>query len=263
MYRILFTLTLTSLLAHATLATQTVDFDDLTLPGSESFENGSGLAGGFTSHSVGFNNNYNAAWGSWDGFAYSNMSDTTTPGFGNQHSAFPGSGAGTGDDIYSVGFIGFAQPPTITLPVATVVQSALFTNTTYAALSMRDGDAFSKKFGGAAGDDEDWLRLTITGHLGANTTGTVDFYLADYRFADNNLDYILDQWTQADLTSLGTVDALTFGLASSDVGAFGINTPTYFALDNLVVNTIPEPTSLILMSLAGLAILRRRHANKR
>ena len=34
-------------------------------------------------------------------------------------------------------------------------------NDTYPALSMKDGDAFSKKFGGDSSDDPDWFKLTI------------------------------------------------------------------------------------------------------
>ena len=58
------------------------------------------------------------------------------------------------------------------------------------------------------------------------------FYLADYRFEDNSQDYIVSDWEYLDLRSLGDVDSLSFVLSSSDVGAAGINTPTYFSMDN-------------------------------
>ena len=90
------------------------------------------------------------------------------------------------------------------------------TNTTYAANSMRDGDAFSKQFGGASGNDQDWFLLTIKGYTAGNeTTDSVNFYLADYRFADNSQDYIIKDWQWVDLTSLGNVDSLSFSLNSS------------------------------------------------
>ena len=41
--------------------------------------------------------------------------------------------------------------PTITIPNGMHVQSAMFTNTTYAAITMRDGSAYSKQFGPAIG----------------------------------------------------------------------------------------------------------------
>jgi len=100
---------------------------------------------------------------------------------------------------------------------------------------MFNGDAFSKKFGGESGNDQDWFMLTITGKdVDGVVTGTVDFYLADYRFADNSTDYIVNTWQYVDLTSLGTVKSLEFTLSSSDVGDWGMNTPAYFALDTLM-----------------------------
>jgi len=70
-------------------------------------------------------------------------------------------------------------------------------------------------------------------------TGTVDFYLADYRFDNNSEDYIIDNWTWVDLSLLGDVVGLEFSIDSSDKEAFGINTPAYFAMDNL--NAVPIP----------------------
>jgi hypothetical protein len=96
------------------------------------------------------------------------------------------------------------------------------------------GSPFSKEFGGQTSNDEDWLKLTITGKDAAgNITGTIDFYLADFRFADNTKDYLLDSWAFVSLRALGPVKSLEFSLASSDVGAFGMNTPAYFCLDTL------------------------------
>lgn len=239
--------------AHSSTAS-TVDFEDLSLAPS-SFYNGADNAGGFTSTGVHFSNSF-TDWGggftSWSGFAYSNTTDTTTPGFINQYSAFTGGGAG-GSANYSVAF----GAAVITLPAPTLIQSVQFTNTTYAALSMLNGDAFAKKFGGATGDDLDFFLLKILGFDAADSpTGSVDFYLADYRFNDNAQDYVVNAWTSVDLSSLGdAVKTLQFELFSSDVGGFGINTPTYFALDNLVT---PEPTSLVLMGIMGGLMLMRR-----
>ena len=130
---------------------------------------------------------------------------------------------------------------------------------------MRDGDAFSKKFGGPTGDDPDFFRLKIEGlDSSLASTGTLDVMLADYRFADNGQDFILDQWLFVDLRDLGAVKELAFSFESSDVGTFGINTPLYFAIDNLV--TIPEPGSaaLLALGLAGLASRRApRSASRR
>ena len=239
------------ILAGSAWAGTAATFDDLTLA-SESYWNGSDGSGDFTSGIVDFNNNYDTTWGSWDGWSYSNMTDTTTAGNGNQYSAF--AGCGQSGSNYGVAYIGWSEPPSATLPGAMTVDYAYFTNTTYAALSMRDGDSFAKKFGGTSGDDADWFLLTITGKNGATVTGTVAFYLADYRFTDNTQDYIVDEWTQVDLSGLGDVTSLEFGLTSSDNGAWGMNTPAYFAMDTLV----PEPATMSLLCLGGLALLRRK-----
>lgn len=201
----------------------------------ESFYNGADLAGGFTSGDLNFNNSFNPDFGSWAGWSVSNTTDTVTPGFLNQYSAFPGSGANESAS-YAVASA-FAGG---TLPTLTVAQedqtfeSLMISNTTYAALSMRDGDAFAKKFGGESGDDEDFFLLTIEGFDSSDqSVGTIDFYLADFRFADNSLDYILDDWTTVDVSGLVGARRLQFSLSSSDVGDFGMNTPAYFAADQV------------------------------
>ncbi|MHC4563465.1 MAG: DUF4465 domain-containing protein [Planctomycetota bacterium] len=230
----------------------TATFEDLPLA-AESFYNGSDRAGGFTSGGLRFDNNYDVTFGSWDGFAYSNITDNTTPGWGNQYSAITGGGVG-GSSTYGVGYIGFVEPPTTSLANARVFDGLFVTNNTYAYLSMRDGDAFAKKFGGVDGNDADWLLLTITGFNGLTEVGAVDFYLADYRFADNAQDYLVDQWTWVDLSSLGDLTSLEFSMSSTDNGEFGMNTPAYFAVDNVV----PEPATMALLTVAGAALLRRR-----
>ena len=113
----------------------------------------------------------------------------------------------------------------------------MVTNTTYAALSMRDGDAFAKKFGGESGDDRDFFLLTIEGRDDeGDSVGSVEYYLADFRFDDNSRDYIVDQWTMVDVSSLAGATQLEFSLSSSDVGQFGMNTPAYFAVDHIVLS---------------------------
>ncbi|GBF81966.1 DUF4465 domain-containing protein [Aphanothece sacrum] len=231
------------LTATPTLA-QVIDFEDLPLA-PESFYNGSDSAGGFTSQGAFFNNRFNSTFNSWSGWSYSNTTDTTTPGFTNQFSAITGGGF-AGSSNYGVAFTFSPGSSLINLPANTTIESMRITNTTYAALSMLNGDQFGKKFGGVSGNDPDFFLLTITG-LNANnqTVGTVDFYLADYRFADNSQDYIVNQWEQVNLSSLQGATTLSFALTGSDVGAFGLNTPAYFAVDNLELKTVPEPSSIL------------------
>ena len=210
----------------------------------DSYWNGSDLSGGFTSLTVFFQNNYYPAWSSWSGFALSTVNDTNTPGWDNQYAVFGGHGVG-GTGVYAVAWDDMfgEEADIVTFAPPALVQGFYVNNTTYAAVTMRDGDAygFSKKFGGATGDDPDWFRLTITGKdLDGQVIGATHHYLADYRFTNNALDYIQSAWQWVDLRGFGpNVKTLHFALESSDTSAFGMNTPAYFALDDLVFAYAP------------------------
>jgi hypothetical protein len=73
-----------------------------------------------------------------------------------------------------------------------------------------------------------------------NYVDSVEFYLADFRFSNNADDYIVKDCTQVDISNLVLNKAvrLEFSLSSSDNGAFGMNTPAFFCLDE-VMNLIP------------------------
>jgi hypothetical protein len=244
-----------------------VDFDDLALeaesrwvgpdPNGETVEGlyGPEIRGEFASHGVAFGNTVELTYNTWSGFAYSNESDNTTPGFGNQHSAITGDGRGAGADNYGLAFA--ASPigegtfdaaalqglPTIAIPFGRSVESLWITNTTYTTFSMRDGDSFAKKFGGESGDDLDWFKATAYGidDEGAVLETSVDFYLADFRSMDNTEDYIVTDWIEWDLSPLAGAASLHFNFTSSDVGAFGMNTPAYFAMDDLMLSVDVTP----------------------
>jgi hypothetical protein len=246
-----------------------VDFEDLTPntsytgPGGGKYWNGSDGKGGFVTNGATFANSYDNTYGSWSGWSYSNTSDTVTDGYTNQFSAYTGidhtADPGKNYAVYSEPW---SPAPTLTLAPHMVVQGAWITNTTYAALSMKNGDGFAKKFGGATGNEADWFLLSISGTNSLGQSNTVDFYLADYRFGDNASDYIVNTWSWVDLTALGDAQELTFDLSSSDVGQWGMNTPALFALDDLVFSEAPEPTTLVTVGiglLLGTAVFRRRN----
>ncbi len=216
------------------LSAQTVsDFEEFDIDDT-GFLNGSDGSGGFTSGNLFFPNNFNTAYSSWSGWAISNVTDNTTPGFGNQYSAITGIGQ-DGSPNYATSFsFGANNVDLIGEAEGKAMRGMYITNSTYAFLSMQDGDAFSKKFGGATGDDPDYFLLTIKGtRNGEVTLDSINFFLADYRFEDNTLDYIIDEWTYVDLTSLGELDNLLFSLSSTDNGVYGMNTPAYFCVDKL------------------------------
>ncbi len=211
------------------------DFEDLTLT-AESYWNGSDNSGKFTSGQVDFDNAYNADWGSWTGWAYSNVSDTETAGFANQYSAITGKGfdtAASNGNIYGVAYQ--TTPLKFSDGASHHVKGFYVTNSTFAALSMQEGDAFAKKFGGEDGNDPDYFKLNVWGMSDGAETDTVEFYLADFRFNDSTKDYIVKTWQWVELSQLGKVDSLLFSMESSDIGDWGINTPLYFNVDNFYV----------------------------
>lgn len=214
-------------------AQTTVTFENFGLP-VDSFLNDAGAAGGFESGPLFLPNDYNPEFDAWEGWAISTTTDTLTPGFMNQYSAIAGGGA-EGSDTYALTFVSGASVLQLKDEAAgSIVEGMYLTNSTYAFYSMLDGDAFAKRFGGETGDDPDFFLLTIRKYFdGELSTDSVDFYLADYRFEDNSRDYIIDEWTFVDLSTLGPVDSLLFTLSSSDVGQFGMNTPAYFCIDNV------------------------------
>ena len=211
----------------------TAGFEDVGVP-VDSFFNGRDAAGGFESGRLFLPNNYDPAFDSWTGWAISTKTDTLTPGFTNQYSAITGGGY-AGSMTYAFSFGSAFQPLVLRLTGAArggTVSEMYLTNSTYAYYSMLEGDSFSKRFGGETGDDPDFLRLTFRKYLdGTLSADSVDFYLADYRFADNSQDYILKTWTRLDLSTLGNADSLQVIMTGTDIGLFGLNTPSYFCMD--------------------------------
>lgn len=242
-------------------AQQVATFDNLTLA-PNSYWNGSTTKGGpkdtvtvdttFLSGDAIFPNTFHKKYKIWSkGWAYSNKTDSTTAGFTNMYSAVTGAGYGSAN--YAIG----SQNAIIRLNKNAAggrVNGLYVTNGTYAAISMRDGDQFAKKFGDTTGTNSglppgsypDWFKLTIKGYSnGSLKTDSVNFYLADYRFADNSKDYIVRNWKWVDLTSLGNVDSLIFKLTSSDVAPWGMNTPAYFCIDNFTTEGVITGISLV------------------
>lgn len=105
-------------------------------------------------------------------------------------------------------------------------------NSTYAYNSMKFGDMFAKKFGGSTGNDEDSFILIVRCFKQSQPVEIQRVVLADFRFADASKDYILNDWKFVTIKDEYT-DSIVFELVSSDVGAFGMNTPAFFVLDGV------------------------------
>jgi len=172
----------------------------------------------------------------WCGFQVSNNHDMTTEGYINEASVYNAQGkSGSKFAIcYDGGTAmmgsGYESEIFVTDGTNKVFDHIYVTNSTYTALSMKNGDGYAKKF-----ETGDWFKLTITGidNLG-EVKGTKEFYLADFRSTSSV--GIVTEWTKVDLTSLGAVQKLQFSFSSSDNDAmYGMKTPAYFCLDDIAI----------------------------
>ena len=236
---------------------------------------------------------YDYTW--WYGVTYSNHTWSGTPpaGLAGQYTAYPSGGAG-GSANYAVFFCtedwansGQTYSFTLDLPQGKQILGLSVTNNCYVWDTLKNGDpyGFTRRFGwlDANGDGDyddpgdyagtypDYFLLTIQG-LDASgqpiSAPAVEVYLADYRFADSNQDYILQTWQFVDLSGLQGAEKLLFRLSSTDVGQYGMNTPAYFLVDNIVLGdgqpVVPEPDSGLLLLLAGVGLwaFRRRGSSR-
>lgn len=245
------------LLTSMTYGQQSVvaTFESFALP-TDSFLNGeqeitNSSWKGFENGNLLFENIYDTSFGGfWSkGFALSTMRDSITEGFTNLFSAITASGHMS--PTYAIGQNNawiYNNDSSIQM-----AEGVYVTNSTYAALSMKNGDAFAKKFGGTSGNDSDFFVMHFVGFFEGNLSDTISFYLADYRFSNNNEDYILNSWTWVDLTAIGKFDSIQISLASSDNGQFGMNTPAFYALDDFTVKPAPV-TSVRQVSQANIKL---------
>lgn len=224
-------LLLLSMLAFNQSFAQVSNFEDITLS-PNSYKNGSDFGGGYTSGGAFFTNMFDTTFGPyWEGFAITNLSDDSTKGYSNQYSAITGKLRVDGNNyaiMYDNGKIRLSAAQK-----TKAINGFYITNSTYAYFDMKEGSSFSKKFGGASGNDSDYFRVVISAWKnGGNPADTsISFYLADYRFKDNSKDYIVDSWEYVNLEPFGIVDSFAFYFESSDTGSFGINTPQYLCMD--------------------------------
>lgn len=207
----------------------TESFNSLTIPAA-GYWLGTDETESFLANGIIFPYAHNS--GFWNGFVYSQKHDVKTAGFLNQYSSYAMKDTAS-NNIFVVAYPS-STANTIEFDNTVYDVRCKITNTTYAALSMKTGDAFAKKFGGTTGNDKDWFKVQLIGFDQNNQpTDTVDFYLADYRFDNNSQDYIVSDWKPVSLDKLGKIKKLKVELSSTDNGDWGMNTPGYFCLDDI------------------------------
>jgi hypothetical protein len=111
-----------------------------------------------------------------------------------------------------------------------MVESVKVANSTYTYWAIKNGD---DGFGSCrAYKDGDWFKVTFTGYnaCGENL-GSVDYYLADFR---NGKSFIEKGWANVSLVSLGEeVLKVSISFSGTDIGDYGLNTPTYCVIDEI------------------------------
>lgn len=178
-----------------------------------------------------FTNYYSSYF--WGGFTASNHTDLNQSGLNAQYTSAAGTGY-DGSAQYAVAYTYGSQTDVYASDgSAQTVTGCYVTNNLWAYQNMLYGDATATAFGGPSGNDPDWFKLTATGkNANGQTVGTAEFYLADYRFSDNNEDYVLNTWEWFDLSVLGEVATISFSLSSSKNDSYGMVTPAYFCMDD-------------------------------
>ncbi len=223
-------LSLALVMAAFAMAQEPATFEDLPLG-----------SGGIWQPPVGENEMSSGGWlftnstqyGYWGGFTASNRTDLSQTGLDAQYTAAAGCGY-DGSAQYAVAFTMGVQTDVYAADGQShTVTGCYVTNNLWTYQDILQGGYGELPYGGTTGNDPDWFKVTATGkNASGQTVGTLDFYLADYRFANNEEDYVLNTWEWFDLSPLGNVATISFSLSSSRGSGYNMITPAYFCMDN-------------------------------
>ncbi len=223
-------LSLALIMAAFAMAQEPATFEDVPLG-----------SGGIWQPPVGENEMPSGGWlftnstqyGYWGGFTASNRTDLSQTGLNAQYTAAAGCGY-DGSTQYAVAYtMGVQTDVYATDGQLHTVTGCYVTNNLWTYQDILQGGYGELPYGGTTGNDPDWFKVTATGkNASGQTVGTLDFYLADYRFANNEEDYVLNTWEWFDLSPLGNVATISFSLSSSRGSGYNMITPAYFCMDN-------------------------------
>ncbi len=177
---------------------------------------------------VGFYNYYDAVWSSWEGFSVSSKTDMVTAGYENEFSVYAMSGANRSEK-FAIAYSGFYETTNFKFlgNQEFNLRSLMINNSTLVVRALEDGLFASRAFA-----NSDWFKVVISGFdVNGVETGKVEFYLADFR---DGKSFICQEWTKVDLTALGKVNKVEFAFESTDNGDWGMNTPGYACIDDII-----------------------------
>ena len=138
-----------------------------------------------------------------------------------------------GSDNFAVVFdAGVYNPATLAMKdgVARVFESVCVNNTCYTLNILINGNDYAAPMA-----KNGFFKVVATGYVGDVVVGTSEYFLA------RNI-YFVSEWMKWDLSKLGAVDKVVFSIAGSpeQYGDWGINTPAYFAIDDVTVRYYPD-----------------------
>ena len=108
--------------------------------------------------------------------------------------------------------------------VARVIDHMYVNSTTYLALCAMVGNGFAQPI-----TPDGFVSIEATGlDAEGKIVGKLTFNLMEHG-------KLVTEWTKWDLSSLGAVVRVKLNMKSSDSGAYGMNTPAYFAFDDVAV----------------------------
>ncbi len=181
---------------------------------------------------------HSSGW--WNGYALSNETSTSYASLSDQfRSAAGGAHSGSNYAVYYYDSWDLESRITNIYDEAGAAISGMYvTNAAYALNSILNGD----DYGSTPFAQGDYFKMIIKGYDNEdNATGTVDFYLADYRSENEADHYALNTWKWCDLSSLGEVSSLHITFESSQSNIYGPLTPLYVCIDD--VNGTPDPNT--------------------
>ncbi len=149
-------------------------------------------------------------------------------------------------------YLASSTPCAITFAEKSVAEEVYFCNATQTRKDIVEGD-----FNGYVMKENDYVVVKVRGIAAIEegaytlTENSVDYYLADFR---DGKSFVNEGWEKCELAALGEVYGLVFDMASTATGEYGINTSTYFALDQLKIKKVEETEHVALAFNYGQAI---------
>lgn len=167
---------------------------------------------------------------SWEGFTLSKVAQDTANVFG-----CVANGGKTGNGTpYAIGY--FSEWVTESLGYSSNIiyfDQEYYPEYIYVCQNSNTMEAIThgKVFNARAFTETDTLALTISA---LNNKNEEIAHITHYLAVDGKKN---DSWEKVPLTALGKAAGLSFRMTTTDIGDYGANTPLYFALDALTVNT--------------------------